>query len=100
MSAVTSRKLRCADAVHSRLFDEEVVILDLAKGDYFALDQIGARLWSGLEAGRTIEQVAREIADEYDVAVEEALADLTTLGNELVWRGLMVYDDRETAGND
>jgi Coenzyme PQQ synthesis protein D (PqqD) len=97
MSAVTSTrkhgKLRCADAVHSRLFDEELVILDLAKGEYFALDPLGARLWSGLEAGRTVEQVAQEIVAEYDVALDHAVADLTALRDDLVARGLMVRDD-------
>ena len=83
-------QLRSADAVHSRLFDNELVILDLAKGEDFALDEVGARLWSGLEAGRTVEQIAREIALDYDVAPDRALADLTALSDDLVQRGLMV----------
>jgi hypothetical protein len=97
MSAATPAgnvsKLRCASAVHARLFDEELVILDLAKGEYFALDQVGARLWSGLAAGRSVEDIAREIVDEYDVALERVVADLTALTDELVARGLMVRDD-------
>lgn len=87
-------RVRCADAVHARLFDEELVILDLAKGEYLALDQVGARLWSGLEAGRTVEEIAREVVEEYDVSLDRALADLLALGDDLVLRGLMVRDER------
>ena len=83
-------RLRCADAVHARLFDDELVILDLVRGEYFALDRVGACLWSGLEAGRSLEQIAAEVVSEYDVNLDRALADLTTLGQELVARGLLV----------
>jgi hypothetical protein len=87
--------LRCADAVHSRLFDEEFVILDMAQGAYFALDKVGSRLWTGLEEGRTVEEVAAEIAAAYDVAFDRALADLQSLRDDLVASGLMVPRDEE-----
>jgi hypothetical protein len=97
-SAATSWQhgtVRCADAVHARLFDQDLIILDLAKGEYFALDDVGARLWSGLEAGRAIEAIAQEIVSEYDVPIERALADLVALGDALVAQGLLV---RTSAG--
>ncbi|MGA7119472.1 MAG: PqqD family protein [Polyangiaceae bacterium] len=87
-------RLRCPEAVHARLFDEELVILDLAKGEYFALDRVGASLWSGLQAGRTIDQIAKDITAEYDVTLERVLADLVALGDDLVAKGLMVPDVR------
>jgi hypothetical protein len=93
-------RLRCADAVHARLFDGELIVLDLAKGEYFALDQIGARFWTGLEEGRTVHQIAQEVVAEYDVSEVDALADLLTLGDELVARGLMVRDEGMDAIHD
>ena len=85
-------RVRSADAVYARLFDEELVILDLSQGEYLALDAVGARLWSGLEAGGTVEEIARQIVDEYDVPMDRALADLVALGDELVAKGLLVQD--------
>jgi hypothetical protein len=84
--------------VHARLFDEELVILDLAKGEYFSLDHVGARLWSGLEGGRTIGQIAQDVAAEYDVEYDRAVADLVALGDDLVAKGLMVPDERTDVG--
>jgi hypothetical protein len=91
MANSSSRKrLSPSPSVHSRLFDGELVILDLARGEYLALDPIGAALWQGLEAGRSVEQVARDIVAEYDVDFEQALADLEALATDLVGRGLFV----------
>jgi hypothetical protein len=89
-------RTRPAPSVHVRAFDDELVVLDLAAGEYFALDAIGARLWQGLGAGNTVEDVAKAIVDDYDVSFERALADLLTLADELVARGLVVpaRDDR------
>jgi Coenzyme PQQ synthesis protein D (PqqD) len=92
-------RVRCADAVHARLFDEELVILDLARGEYFALDPVGARVWAGLQSGRTVEEMAQEIVSEYDVSLDGALADLTALGDDLVARGLLVRDDESGGGH-
>ena len=94
------RQLRCSEAVHARLFDEELVILDLAKGEYYALDRVGACLWSGLQAGRSIDAIAREIVAEYDVTFERALDDLVALGDDLVAKGLMVQDAPATSRDD
>jgi hypothetical protein len=85
-------RYRAADAVHTRTFDGELVILDLAHGEYFALDPIGSRLWVALEQGRTIEQVAAEVVQEYDVSPETAAADLEALLEDLVRRGLLVAE--------
>jgi Coenzyme PQQ synthesis protein D (PqqD) len=92
--------VRSADAVHARLFDEELVILDLAKGEYFSLDPIGAKLWSGLQAGRSFEEIAQDVVDEYEVTLERALSDLVALGEDLVARGLLVRDDGAGARRD
>jgi hypothetical protein len=91
-------RVRCAHTVHARMFDEELVILDLAKGEYFALDHVGARLWCGLDEGRTVEEIVQEVVEEYDVTADRAMADLVVLGDELVARGLFVPD--EHVGNN
>jgi hypothetical protein len=91
MPSVRRRQnLRPAPSVHSRLFDGELVILDLAHGEYLALDPIGSALWKGLEAGRPLSDVARQVVAEYDVSLEQATADLEALADDLLARGLFV----------
>jgi hypothetical protein len=84
--------LRPAAAVHTRLFDGELVILDLEKGDYYALDEIGTALWHGLAAGKTVEQIGDEITELYEVKREQVIADLVSLCDTLVARGLVVHE--------
>ncbi len=78
-----------AKDVHVREFDGELVILDLAKGDYFGVTEIGARLWRGLASGKSPLEVAREIGPEYDVEAAVFLADLVALTNDFASRGLV-----------
>ena len=87
------RRLVPSPSVHTRLFDSDLVILDLARGEYLALDAIGTILWQGLEAGRSLEDVADDIVDEYDVELEQVMADLEALAEDLVVRGLFVVAD-------
>ncbi len=81
---------KAAPHVFVREFDGELVLLDVARGDYFGLDALGARLWEGITSGRTPHEVAEEITVEYDVDYGQSIADLTRLAEELVERGLLI----------
>jgi hypothetical protein len=83
-------QLRPAPNVHARLFDGELVILDLEKGEYFSLDEIGTLLWRGLETGKTLDRVVDDVVEIYDVERKQVLVDLTTLCDTLVAHGLVV----------
>jgi hypothetical protein len=78
-----------AAEVHARRFDDEVVILDLAGGDYYALNVVGARIWDELMGGRTPAEIARVLASEFQVEPDRAMHDCLTLTDELVTRGLL-----------
>ena len=78
--------------MHTRTFDGELVLLDLEAGDYFALDEIGVKVWEGIQAGKSLEALAAEIAAEYDVTASKAQADLAALRDDLLARGLLVEE--------
>ncbi len=82
-------RLAPKEHVHVREFDGELVVLDLKKGEYYALREVGVLAWQRMAAGKTFEEVAVEVAGSYDVAVAVALNDLLALGNEWVGRGLV-----------
>ena len=82
-------KAKVAPHVFAREFDEELVLLDLGRGEYFGLDELGARLWNGISEGRCPREVAKEVAGDYDVDFARLEADLTDLANELLMRGLL-----------
>ncbi|MBX3190014.1 MAG: PqqD family protein [Labilithrix sp.] len=88
-------RVRATRHVFAREFDGELVLLDLARGDYYGLDAIGARLWSGLIAGRTVADITRELAPDYDVEPETLRADLLDLARDLAEKGLVERMSRD-----
>jgi hypothetical protein len=91
--AIDDLRMSVPPHVYAREFDGETVLLDLAKGDYFGLDELGGRLWRGLSQGRSTREVAEEVAPDYAVEFPRLLADLTELATELSRRGLLIPMD-------
>jgi hypothetical protein len=75
--------------VTARQFDDELVILDLAGGNYFALNEVGARMWHALARGSTPEEIVESLATEYEVERDSLLSDCLRLVEELVRRQLI-----------
>lgn len=68
----------------------EVMLLDLASGTYFGLDEVGARIWKVLdEEGGTLADACDAVAAEYDVSREELERDVLDLAEKLIENGLL-----------
>jgi hypothetical protein len=85
------RRLQSGPEVHSRSFGDELVLLDLVRGEYFSLDALGARIWSEIAAGRTASEVVDVLSPYYDVDTEELRVGVLELVAELVFRDLLVF---------
>lgn len=86
----TPARVKPLASVFFRDFDGETVVLDLAGGTYFGLNEIGARVWHAMVDGNSTSQIAELVAREYDVDVERSHADVCRLFDELLARGLVV----------
>jgi hypothetical protein len=76
------------DAVFRDL-DGESVILDLASGTYYGLNEAGTRIWTLMAEGRDEEAIAAALTAEYDVGLEDARTHVANLAAELLSRGLI-----------
>ena len=47
--------------------DDTIVMMDVDEGKYYELDQIGARLWTLLETGRSAADLCDALSAEFDV---------------------------------
>ena len=83
-------RVRIPEEVLARQVGEETVMLDLAKGAYFGLDPVGARIWQLLAEGRTLVEVCDAVVAEYDVSQQDAEHDLLALAADLMAQGLIV----------
>ena len=55
--------------------DDTIVMMDVNEGKYYELDQIGARLWSLLETGRSVADLCDALSTEFDVDPDTCLRD-------------------------
>jgi hypothetical protein len=90
MKVALNAKFAVADSVHSRRFDEMVVVVDLSGGQYFGLDEIGAVVWDGLVEGRSPEEIAASLLSAYEVDESGAREDVMRFVQELADAGLVV----------
>lgn len=67
-----------------------VVLLCLEGGQYYALDEIGGRVWSLCDGGLSVAGIAARIADEYEAPVETIQQDVLALLTDLAHENLVV----------
>lgn len=54
-------------------------ILDVNTGKYYSLNQVGAAIWTGLELGRTRQELISTLLEKFDVSEETLSADIDAL---------------------
>ena len=64
--------------------------LDIESGEYFALNDVGKKVWTMCDGTRTVAQVADAVYAEYDVAPDTAFDDTDALLENLVGAGLVI----------
>ena len=67
----------------------EFVILNIADGIYYGLDEVGAEIWKLLTAPVAIADICRVIMSSFDVEPNRCRQDVVRLLEELASRGLI-----------
>jgi hypothetical protein len=82
---------RSERAVHGEL-PEETVLLDVENGVAVRLNPTGAWLWERLEEPRRIDELARGLAEHFEIDEGRALDDTVAFAREMMRRGLLEID--------
>lgn len=78
-----------ADAVSWREVDGEIVALDLAVGDYLAINATGVTVWTALADGTTERRLGDLLIERYDISRSRADDDVASFLGALEARGLV-----------
>ena len=70
-----TRLVRAEDRYLSNPVGDDVMLLDLATGDYVALNEPAARIWDMLREPRSVRELTDELGRLFDVEPERCLAD-------------------------
>lgn len=83
--------------VAGRVIDDEAVLVLSETGDVQVLNETGARIWELADGTRTVDQIARAIADEYAVDFAQAAPDVLAFVQRLAAEQVLVLSDAPQA---
>lgn len=89
-------RIRIPNDVVFRDLSGEGVLLNLATGNYFGLDDVGTKCWHLIGQQGTLEHIIMALSGEYDVDEAQLRRDLTSLLQQLADKGLVLIDHEET----
>jgi hypothetical protein len=85
------------DVVFTELQSGESVLLHLDTKTYFSLNETGSTIWSLLEGGRSLTEVADALTEQYDVSRDQASASVLALVQQLLDENLVSLTDTPAA---
>lgn len=75
--------VRRSDIVANDLSADEMVMLDVERGVYFGLRDVGKFIWAGLETPTTVEALCASVLDAFDVSEETCRREVVEFLEEL-----------------
>ncbi len=78
------------DRVMVQQVEGSSVLLDIDSGEYFALNEVGGRVWELCDGSRSAASIAQALSAEFDVDATTALRDASELLAGLAGAGLVV----------
>jgi hypothetical protein len=80
--------VRLSSAVRASRSMDGLVLLDVHGGAVLASNVVGARIWELLEQHRTCVEIAAQLAEEYGISLDRAVADVSAFVAAPVSRGV------------
>lgn len=88
--------IRIPNDVVFRDLSGEGVLLNLATGTYFGLDEVGTKCWHLIGSQETLENIVTTLLSEYEIDEPQLRSDLISLLQQLANKGLVLIDQTET----
>jgi hypothetical protein len=83
---------RSTDQVSSNV-EGEVAIMSIDKGNYYMLNEVGARFWQLIEKPRRIGDACTLLLEEFDTSQGQCETEVIRLGQELLEQNLIEVVD-------
>lgn len=84
--------------VAAKVIDGEAIIMNLANGLYYSMDEVGSAIWEMVEQARSVDEMAGALEARYAVDRATTDADVARLVGELLDEGLVVVTDEDGGG--
>lgn len=80
--------IRNNNTVSGKLQDE-MVMMDIDKGKYFALNAVSSSIWNYLEKPLSLDELCQKLREEYEVSAEQCKSETKTHLKEMIKLGLI-----------
>ena len=77
------------NVVSTELDDSEAVVLDLTTRKYYTLNESGTAIWSAMREGISVEEIAAELVQSFQVDHEGAVEHVRSFLRDLASDGLV-----------
>ena len=84
--------VRRSDELLSSDLDNETVMMDIERGDYYGLDDIGSRIWALAENPISIADICSELGEEFDVDADTCAADVMPFIQKMLEHKVFLQD--------
>ncbi len=81
--------MKRSQSAMARQVDDELVILDVPSGQFFALNDVGMLIWDRLEEECSYDQLVDAVVADYEVDRVDAADDVSELVGQLIDAGLV-----------
>ena len=95
MLNIHSRFSTNSEEVVAKVIDGDAIIINLKTGIYYSMDNTGGLIWKLMEEGRSLEEIGKVIAANYEVSGEKALEDVKKLAAELLQEELVSLSEEK-----
>jgi hypothetical protein len=69
---------------------DEVLMLNIDRGEYVGLNPSGAAIWELLETPKTVQALVDDLVTQFDVTRDQATADVDAFVETALQRGVLV----------
>lgn len=78
--------------IAAKVIDGEAILINVANGMYYSMDNVGAVVWELIQEGHSVAQISECIAARYDASLETIRVDIGRLGDELLEGNIVALD--------
>jgi Coenzyme PQQ synthesis protein D (PqqD) len=74
--------------------EDTLVLLNLDSGEYYALEEVGGRIWCLCDGTRSVSEIISTLCEEYDAPSDKVRADAMELIGDMFNESLLVEANR------
>lgn len=90
MLTLTTKIIGAKDKFLSSALGNEIVMMDLANGNYFGLNEASSNIWNYLATEQTPAEIIDQLLNTYNVTREDCESETLACLNKMMEQGLII----------